>query len=71
MTKHQGQLGNDEYLVEDILIASRNYTSTTLPTVDPQEYKDTYKKDMENTAAIGLLLGSDKGRHLNLHTKLE
>ena len=71
VTKHQGRLGDDEYLVEDTLIASGDYTSTTLPTVDSQEYKDTCKKAMENAAAIGLLLGADKTRYLNLRAKLE
>ena len=58
------------FLVEDILIASGDYTSTTLPTVDSQENKDACKKAMENAAAIGLLLGADKTRYLNLHAKL-
>ena len=71
VTKHQGRIGDDEYLVEDTLITSGNYTSTTLPTVDSQEYKDACKKAMENAAAVGLLLGSDKARYSNLHTKLE
>ena len=71
VTKHQGRLGDDEYLVEDTLIASGDYTSTTLPTVDSQEYKDACKKAMENAATIGLLLGVCKTRYLKLHPKLE
>ena len=71
VTKHQGRIGGDEYLVEDTLITSGDYTSTTLPTVDSQEYKDDCKKATENAAAVGLLLGSDKARYSNLHTKVE
>ena len=58
-------------MVEDTLITSGNYTSTALPTVDSQEYKGTCKKAMENAVTVGLLLGSDKARYSNLHTKLE
>ena len=71
VTKHQGWIGDDEYLVEDTVITSGDYTSTTLPTLDSREYKDACKKAMENAAAVGLLLESDKARYSDLHTKLE
>ena len=71
VTKYQGWIGDDEYLVEDTVITSGDYTSTTLPTVGSQEYKDACKKAMENASAVGLLLESDKARYSNLHTKLE
>ena len=71
VTKHQGRIGDDKYLVEGTLITSGDYTSTTLPAVDSQEYKAACKKAMDNAATVGLLLGSDKARYSNLHTKLE
>ena len=70
VTKQQGSLGDDWCLVEEILIAFVNCTNTTLATVNSQEYKDTCKA-VENDAATYLLLGTGKGRYLNLHAKLK
>ena len=44
MTKHQERLGEDNFLVDNVLITSENYTSTTLAAVDSQENKDACKE---------------------------
>ena len=47
VTKHQSRISDDEYLVEDTLITSGDYTSTSQRTVDSQTYKGACKKAMK------------------------
>ena len=65
VTKHQGRIGDDEYLVEDTLITSGNYTSTSLPI-------KTLARRLWKMLLLSVYYWDPiKARYSNLHTKLE
>ena len=70
VTKHYGRLGNDKYMVKVTLLAE-GYTSANLPDTITDDHKAACKKYMEHSAAIGVLLGTNRFRYLTLIVKIE